>query len=313
MDKISKLIDYFLHAQFAEFKSSENTIFAYRRDLYEFNSQMTKIGKSLTEVEKTDIESFIINLSNKGLAASTRARKISSIKSFYKFLFEEKLRNDNPTLQIKQPKLTNKLPRTLSESDVEKMLKVAKNFGKSDSDKIRNQCLLELLYATGMRVTELLSLPVSVANHNSKMLYITGKGGKERLVPLSTDAQNCLRKWLSEWDKIAKLQKKTNGEDIIYLFPSKKKTGHLTRIWFYKLIKEIALKASLNPMMVSPHTLRHAFATHLLANGADLRVIQTFLGHSDISSTEIYTHVLTHRLKDLVEKHHPLANSKKIV
>ena len=313
MDKISKLIDYFLHAQFAEFKSSENTIFAYRRDLYEFNSQMTKIGKSLTEVEKTDIESFMINLSNKGLAASTRARKISSIKSFYKFLFEEKLRNDNPTLQIKQPKLTNKLPKTLSESDVEKMLQVAKNFGKSDSDKIRNQCLLELLYATGMRVTELLSLPVSVANHNSKMLYITGKGGKERLVPLSIDAQNCLRKWLSEWDKIARLQKKTNGEEIVYLFPSKKKTGHLTRIWFYKLIKEIALKASLNPMVVSPHTLRHAFATHLLANGADLRVIQTFLGHSDISSTEIYTHVLTHRLKDLVEKHHPLANSKKIV
>ena len=313
MDKNSKLIDYFLHAQFAEFKSSENTIFAYRRDLYEFKSQMTKIGKSLTEVEKTDIESFMINLSNKGLAASTRARKISSIKSFYKFLFEEKLRNDNPTLQIKQPKLTNKLPRTLSESDVEKMLQVAKNFGKSDSDKIRNQCLLELLYATGMRVTELLSLPVSVANHNSKMLYITGKGGKERLVPLSIDAQNCLRKWLSEWDKIAKLQKKTNGEEIVYLFPSKKKTGHLTRIWFYKLIKEIALKASLNPMVVSPHTLRHAFATHLLANGADLRVIQTFLGHSDISSTEIYTHVLTHRLKDLVEKHHPLANSKKIV
>ncbi len=274
---------------------------------------MTKIGKSLTQVEKTDIESFMINLSNKGLAASTRARKISSIKSFYKFLFEEKLRNDNPTLQIKQPKLTNKLPKTLSESDVEKMLQVAKNFGKSDSDKIRNQCLLELLYATGMRVTELLSLPVSVANHNSKMLYITGKGGKERLVPLSIDAQNCLRKWLSEWDKIAKMQKKINGEEIIYLFPSKKKTGHLTRIWFYKLIKEIALKASLNPIVVSPHTLRHAFATHLLANGADLRVIQTFLGHSDISSTEIYTHVLTHRLKDLVEKHHPLANSKKIV
>ena len=114
----------------------------------------------------------------------------------------------------------------------------------------------------------------------------------------------------SEWDKIAKSQKKKNGEETIYLFPSKSKTGHLSRIWFYKLIKEIALKASLNPMVVSPHTLRHAFATHLLANGADLRVIQTFLGHSDISSTEIYTHVLTHRLKDLIEKHHPLANSK---
>lgn len=310
MDKDSKLIDYFLHAQFAEFKASENTILAYRQDLYEFKNQMTNIRKSLGAVEKTNIESFMIKLSNKGLAASTRARKISSIKSFYKFLFEEKLRKNNPTLQIKQPKLPNKLPKILSESDVEKMLEVAKNIGKNDSEKIRNQCLLELLYATGMRVTELLSLPVSVANHNSEMLYITGKGGKERLVPLSTDAQKCLRNWLSEWDKIAKLQKKKNGEETIYLFPSKSKTGHLTRIWFYKLIKEIALKASLNPMVVSPHTLRHAFATHLLANGADLRVIQTFLGHSDISSTEIYTHVLTHRLKDLIEKHHPLANSK---
>jgi integrase/recombinase XerD len=190
------------------------------------------------------------------------------------------------------------------------MLEVTKNFGKNDSEKIRNQCLLELLYATGMRVTELLSLPVSVVNHNSEMLYITGKGGKERLVPLSSDAQKCLKNWLSEWDKIAKLQKKKNGEEIIYLFPSKSKSGHLTRIWFYKLIKKIALKANLNTMVVSPHTLRHAFATHLLANGADLRVIQTFLGHSDISSTEIYTHVLTHRLKDLIEKHHPLANSK---
>lgn len=310
MDKDSKLIDYFLHAQFAEFKASENTILAYRRDLYEFKSQMTKIRKNLTAVEKTNIESFMIDLSNKGLAASTRARKISSIKGFYKFLFEEKLHNNNPTLQIKQPKLPNKLPKILSESDVEKMLRVAKNFGKNDSEKIRNQCLLELLYATGMRVTELLSLTVSVATHNSEMLYITGKGGKERLVPLSTDAQKCLKNWLSEWDKIAKSQKRKNGEETIYLFPSKSKTGHLSRIWFYKLIKAIALKASLNPMVVSPHTLRHAFATHLLANGADLRVIQTFLGHSDISSTEIYTHVLTHQLKDLIEKHHPLANSK---
>ena len=205
---------------------------------------MTNIRKGLTAVEKTNIEGFMINLSNKGLAASTRARKISSVKSFYKFLFEEKLCKNNPTLQIKQPKLPNKLPKILSETDVGKMLKVAKKVGKNDSEKVRNQCLLELLYATGMRVTELLSLPVSVANHNSEMIYITGKGGKERLVPLSKDAQKCLKNWLSEWDKIAKLQKKKTGAETIYLFPSKSKTGHLTRIWFYKLIKEIALKAT---------------------------------------------------------------------
>lgn len=307
MDKDIKLIEYFLHAQFAEFKASENTILAYQRDLNEFKAY---VKGGLNAIEKTHIENFMINLLENGLAASTRARKLSSIKSFYKFMYEEKLCKINPTLQIKQPKLPQKLPKILTETDVEEMLRISKSFGKNKTEMIRNHCLMELLYATGMRVSELLSLPASVANHKSEMIYIKGKGGKERLVPLSTDAQKCLKEWLSEWGKITRKQKNNTGETTKYLFPSNSKTGHLTRIWFYKLIKKIAIKANLNPSLVSPHTLRHAFATHLLANGADLRIIQTFLGHSDISSTEIYTHVLTHRLKELVEKHHPLANSE---
>ena len=306
----SKLINNFLNAQFAEFKASENTIKAYKADLTEFNLYLSKKKKELTTVKKLDVESFLVELTHKGMAASTRARKLSAIKSFYNFLNQEMILSYNPTIQIKQPKLPQKLPKTLTEKDVENMLKISKTIGKTEAEKIRNHCLIELLYATGMRVSELISLPASILNNDTEMIYITGKGGKERLVPLSTEARKCLNKWQLEWNKEAKKEKEKSGLKISYLFPSKSKNGHLTRIWFYKLIKKIALKANLNPLDVSPHTLRHAFATHLLANGADLRVIQTFLGHSDISSTEIYTHVLTQRLKNLVEKHHPLASSQ---
>lgn len=306
----SKLINNFLNAQFAEFKASENTIKAYKADLTEFNLYLSKKKKELTTLKKLDVESFLVELTHKGMAASTRARKLSAIKSFYNFLNQEMILSYNPTIQIKQPKLPQKLPKTLTEKDVENMLKISKTIGKTEAEKIRNHCLIELLYATGMRVSELISLPASILNNDTEMIYITGKGGKERLVPLSTEARKCLNKWQLEWNKEAKKEKEKSGLKISYLFPSKSKNGHLTRIWFYKLIKKIALKANLNPLDVSPHTLRHAFATHLLANGADLRVIQTFLGHSDISSTEIYTHVLTQRLKNLVEKHHPLASSQ---
>jgi len=306
----SKLINNFLNAQFAEFKASENTIKAYKADLTEFNLYLSKKKKELTTVKKLDVESFLVELTHKGMATSTRARKLSAIKSFYNFLNQEMILSYNPTIQIKQPKLPQKLPKTLTEKDVENMLKISKTIGKTEAEKIRNHCLIELLYATGMRVSELISLPASILNNDTEMIYITGKGGKERLVPLSTEARKCLNKWQLEWNKEAKKEKEKSGLKISYLFPSKSKNGHLTRIWFYKLIKKIALKANLNPLDVSPHTLRHAFATHLLANGADLRVIQTFLGHSDISSTEIYTHVLTQRLKNLVEKHHPLASSQ---
>lgn len=306
----SKLINNFLNAQFAEFKASENTIKAYKADLTEFNLYLSKKKKELTTLKKLDVESFLVELTHKGMATSTRARKLSAIKSFYNFLNQEMILSYNPTIQIKQPKLPQKLPKTLTEKDVENMLKISKTIGKTEAEKIRNHCLIELLYATGMRVSELISLPASILNNDTEMIYITGKGGKERLVPLSTEARKCLNKWQLEWNKEAKKEKEKSGLKISYLFPSKSKNGHLTRIWFYKLIKKIALKANLNPLDVSPHTLRHAFATHLLANGADLRVIQTFLGHSDISSTEIYTHVLTQRLKNLVEKHHPLASSQ---
>jgi integrase/recombinase XerD len=310
LNKKLNWIEFFLNAQYAEYQSSENTILAYKHDLNSFIDFLIKENATLDTASQKDIENYMIHLDHNGLAASTRARRLSAIKGFYRFAYEEKLLSNNPSLKLRQPKLPKKLPGTLSENDVEALLNAAKNVGKSFADKVRNQCLLEVLYATGMRVSELVSLPVTAAKNNSNMLYITGKGGKERLVPLSSTAQKSLKKWLVEWQKTAKARERKTEAKQRYLFPSNSKKGHLSRIRFYKLIKEIALIANLNPTFISPHTLRHAFATHLLANGADLRSIQTLLGHSDISSTEIYTHVLTKRLTDLVENHHPLANSK---
>ena len=310
MGKKLNWIECFLNAQYAEYQSSENTIVAYKHDLNNFMNFLINEQVTLYTATQKDIENYMINLDQKGLAASTRSRKLSAIKGLYRFAYEEKLRLDNPSLKLHQPKLQKRLPGTLSENDVEALLNAAKNVGRSVSDKLRNQCLIEVLYATGMRVTELVSLPATVAKNNANMLYIIGKGGKERLVPLSSTAKKSLKNWLVEWHKNAKKIKKTTGIEQRYLFPSSSKNGHLSRIRFYKLIKEIALVANLNPVSISPHTLRHAFATHLLANGADLRAIQILLGHSDISSTEIYTHVLTKRLTDLVENHHPLANPK---
>ena len=306
----TNLIRLFLNAQYAEYQSSENTISAYNNDLQNFSNFLHMKNLSLDKAQKIDIEHFMIHLDQIGLSAATRSRKLSAIKGLYHFTFSEQLRIDDPALQIKSPKLKSKLPNTISERDVDKLLIASKTVGRNNADKVRNNCLMEVLYATGMRVTELVSLPVSTAQNNDQMLYIIGKGNKERLVPLSKDATTSLANWLKEWEKIENIKKQKTGNKSKYLFPSNSKNGFLSRIRFYNIVKEIALKANLNPSDISPHTLRHAFATHLLNNGADLRVIQTLLGHSDISSTEIYTHILTTRLKKIVQDYHPLSNSE---
>ena len=306
----TNLIRLFLNAQYAEYQSSENTISAYNNDLQNFANFLNTRSLSLDKAQKKDIEHFMIHLDQIGLSAATRSRKLSAIKGLYHFTFSEKLRIDDPALQIKSPKLKNRLPNTISERDFDALLLASKTVGQNNAEKTRNNCLMEVLYATGMRVTELVSLPVSTAQNNDQMLYIIGKGNKERLVPLSKNAKESLANWLKEWQKIENIKKNKIGNKSIYLFPSNSKNGFLSRIRFYNIVKEIALKANLNPLSISPHTLRHAFATHLLNNGADLRVIQTLLGHSDISSTEIYTHILTTRLKKLVQNYHPLSNSK---
>ena len=300
-------ISAFLEAQSAERGASENTLQAYARDLRDFADWVDTESADVLTLGEREIETYLISLDAMGLSKSTRARRLSAIRQFYRFAFEEGWRADNPAIRLKGPGREKRLPKTLSIEDVERLLTAAREAGRID-DRVRNTCLMELLYATGMRVTELVSLPVQSARGDPRMLLVRGKGGKERMVPLSPPAREALAAWLAVRDRDAALARKEKGAATSrFLFPSRGKLGHLTRHRFYLLIKELAMAAGVSPETVTPHTLRHAFATHLLARGADLRAIQVLLGHADVATTEIYTHVLDEKLSELVLEHHPLA------
>ena len=302
-----QMISTFLEAQAAELAASENTLLAYGRDLKAFSDWLERDGEDLLSASQNHVEQYIIALDAEGFSQSTRARRLSAIRQFYRFAFEERWRQDNPAIRIKGPSKTKALPKTLSEVEVDRLLEAARGTGRA-GDRVRNACLMELLYATGMRVSELVSLPVSATRGDPRMLLVRGKGGKERLVPLSPPARQALTEWLAVRDEAAEADRIAKGTPpSAFLFPSRGKSGHLTRHRFYLLVKELAVAAGIPPDKVTPHTLRHAFATHLLARGADLRSIQTLLGHADIATTEIYTHVLEDRLKELVLEHHPMA------
>lgn len=300
-------ISAFLEAQAAELGAARNTLLAYGRDLKDFEAWMGHRNRTFAVVTRDDVEAYLISCDAEGLSRATRARRLSAIKQLYRFAFEEGWRSDNPALQITGPGRDKKLPQTLSEDEVDRLLQASRTTGRKPADKARNTCLMELLYATGMRVSELVSLPVSAARGDPRMLLIRGKGGKERMVPLSPPARAALSEWLKLRDTAEDEKKKSGQVASKFLFPSRGASGHLTRHMFYLLIKDMAVTGGVSPDKVTPHTLRHAFATHLLANGADLRSIQTLLGHADVATTEIYTHVLEARLSELVLTHHPLA------
>ncbi|QIE44665.1 site-specific tyrosine recombinase XerD [Pseudohalocynthiibacter aestuariivivens] len=300
-------ISAFLEAQAAEQGATENTLMAYARDLGDFQEWLSRAGHNVANASQLDVENYLIHCEAQGLAKSTRARRLSAIKQLYRFAFEDRLRADNPAIRLKGPGRDQRLPKTLTEEEVDRLLDAARSHGRNARDRLRNTCLMELLYATGMRVTELVSLPVTAARGDPRMLLIRGKGGKERMVPLSSPARVALAAWLKDHDDRADAARAKGASPSPYLFASAGKLGHLTRHRFYGLIKELAVAGGVSPARVTPHTLRHAFATHLLANGADLRAIQTLLGHADVATTEIYTHVLEERLKALVLEHHPLA------
>ena len=301
-------IDSFLETIHAERNASQNTLQAYRRDLLAYVDFLQSKHLTLKRATRNDIEDYIVSLDAQGLAQATRARRLSAIKQVYRYGFEERIITDDPSMQIKGPKTKRKLPNNLSEEDVNRMLDAAMHTGRNPFDRRRTTALMQILYATGMRVSELVSLPVASVRGDPEMLLIKGKGGKERLVPLSAPAKMAIAAYLVDWDKTQELARLKGIGPSKFLFPSHGKLGHLTRVRFYTLIKEICVTAGLDPTNVSPHTLRHAFATHLLANGADLRVIQMLLGHADVATTEIYTHVLDEKLKSLVFDHHPLAD-----
>jgi len=304
---MSDWIGRFLEAMYAEQDAAENTLKSYAADLAEFQAFLRDHQTGFATATRQDVEDYLISLEQRGLAESTRARRLSAARQLFRFAFEEGWRSDNPAVQIKGPKKKRHLPKTLSEQDVDRLLNAATQTGRSADVRTRNTCLMQVLYATGMRVSELVSLPVAAVRGTPEMLLVRGKGGKERMVPLSPPAQMAIAAWLDCWDRMQGLARQQGKEQARFLFPSGGKLGHLTRIRFYMLIKEIAVGAGLSPETVTPHTLRHAFATHLLAGGADLRVIQMLLGHADVATTEIYTHVLDEKLKSLVLEHHPLA------
>lgn len=304
----ARWIATFLDAQAAEAGAARNTILAYSRDLNDFASFLHTKALHFSNLSRAEIEAYLIRCEAEGLAKSTRARRLSAIKQLYRFAYDEGWRTDNPTLQLSGPGKAQRLPKVLSVEEVEALLDAARDQGRSIPEQSRNRCLMELLYATGMRVSELVGLPVAAARGNPAMLLIRGKGDKERMVPLSPPAREALADWLATRDSAeerARIERRAPPSR--YLFPSSGKEGHLTRQGFHALLKEIAVAAGISPARVTPHVLRHAFATHLLQGGADLRAIQTLLGHADLSTTEIYTHVLDARLKELVLEHHPLA------
>ena len=280
-------IDIFLEALSAEKGRSQKTLDAYSSDLHAAQSE---IGDLLTATD-TDIQDYLSHLHEK---PSSIARKASSLRSFYKFLMLEKIITTNPTATLELPKRGRALPKYLSPDEIELLISSSGDIKTST----RLRCMIELLYASGLRVSELCELPIS-ANLGDKLL-IHGKGAKERLVPMHEAAQDALHKWLN-----------VRGDtDSKYIFPTNAKSGHITRDGFFKILKKCAVLAGIDPNRVSPHVLRHSFASHLLAGGANLRIIQTMLGHEDISTTQIYTHVLPEKLRETVETAHPLAHNK---
>ena len=301
-------ISAFLAAAAAERDAARNTQLAYGRDLLDFAGFLGE-GRHFATATQADIAGYIIWCEAQGLAKATRARRLSAVKQLMRFAVEEGWRTDNPALRLAGPGRDLRLPKTLEVAEVERLIQAARDGPK---DTLRNICLMELLYATGMRVTELVSLPDAAARGDPRMLLVRGKGGKERMVPLSPPARAAMADWLALRDAAAETARKAKGTaPSKFLFPSRGAAGHLSRQQFFLLIKDFAAHAGVAVAKVTPHTLRHAFATHLLAGGADLRSIQTMLGHADLATTEIYTHVLDARLRDLVLDHHPLARLQK--
>lgn len=307
MGAADRWISTFLQAQSAEANAARNTLLAYGRDLKDFAGWAAHRGHDLASLPRAAVEDYLISCEAEGLSKSTRARRLSAIRQLYRFAHDEGWRPDNPALRIAGPGTNRRLPKTLSHEEVDRLLDAARNKGRSTREKLRNTALMELLYATGMRVSELVGLPAAAVRGDPEMILVRGKGNKERMVPLSPPARAAAALWLAQRDAEQEAAHKAGKATSKALFPGSGTDGHLTRQHFYLLIKDIAVLAGISPGKVTPHTLRHAFATHLLAGGADLRVIQTLLGHADVATTEIYTHVLGDQLKELVLTHHPLA------
>jgi integrase/recombinase XerD len=296
-------VDSFLEMLAAERGAARLTIDAYRRDLTDFARFVGAGGHAIADADAETVRAYLTHLAAR-MAPGTSARRLSCLRQFYRFLFAEERRADDPTATIDSPRRSKPLPKVLGEDEVERLLGAAR--AREGVRGRRLVALVELLYATGLRVTELVGLPLAAMGGDPRFLMVTGKGGKDRLVPVGEVALRAVADYLEVRGAFL-----ADGASSPWLFPSRGRSGHLTRLRFGQLLKELAVEAAIRPERVSPHVLRHAFASHLLAHGADLRAVQKMLGHADIATTQIYTHVLDERLKALVRDHHPLAGGNR--
>ena len=315
----ARLTALFLDMLAAEQGAGLNTLDAYRRDLTDLSEFLARAGKAFASVETQALRDYLADLDARGFKSSSVARRLSAMRHLFRFLLNERIRSDDPAAILSGPKRGRGLPKVLSISDVDRLLVRAKALtGTPEASALqrlramRLYCLLEVVYATGLRVSELVALPLSASRRDARMIVVRGKGDKERLVPLNEPSRQAMADYLAAMEALKQEKKNNgpaskNGSASKWLFPSFGESGHLTRQHFARELKELAAAAGLAPRLVSPHVLRHAFASHLLHNGADLRIVQTLLGHTDISTTQIYTHVVEERLKSLVRDLHPLA------
>lgn len=302
-------IEAFLEMMSAERGASENTLSSYRRDLEDAAEFLAASGQGLDNAASAGLSAYMGDIARRGFAASSQARRLSALRQFYRFLYSEGLRPDDPSGTVDNPRKDRALPKVLGEEEVDRLLERAEREtadegpGRMHLSAMRMHAMIEVLYATGLRVSELVALPVAVARRDERFFIVRGKGGKERMVPLSGKAREALKAWLREREEHPSMAESQ------WLFPAASEDGFMPRQVFARDLKGLAARAGISAAKISPHVLRHAFASHLLQNGADLRVVQQLLGHSDISTTQIYTHVLEKRLVELVNGHHPLADA----
>ena len=296
-------IEAFLEMMAVERDASPHTLAAYGRDLADAEAALSSDG-GLMQAPAEAVEAWFADLSRRGLSAATAARRRSSVRQFYRFALAEGWRADDPSRRLDAPRQGRPLPKSLSRDEIDRLLAAAA--ARDAAAGLRLVALVEMAYASGLRVSELLGLKVEAVRRDPAYLIVRGKGGKERLAPLNPAARAALKAWLTARDA----RRKPEAPDSPWLFPSSGRSGHLTPRRFAQLLDEAAVAAGLDPARVSPHVLRHAFATHLLEGGADLRVVQTLLGHADIATTQIYTHVATDRLAQVVHQNHPLARDE---
>lgn len=295
----NEAVNRFLEMMSAERGASANTLEAYGRDVEEFLTYCG--GMALKEISRDDVGDFVQYLGREGRSPKTVARKLSAVREFFKFLYTEKDIKDNPAADVLTPKQEKPLPKFLSEDEIKRLIAAAKECSEPKGRQMT--AMLELMYASGLRVSELVSLPENCINFDRRQVFVRGKGSKERVVPVAPAAIQAVFDYLEQRDCFIR-----EGRRSIWLFPSKSsRSGHISRDTFFKRLKELAVKAGIYPSRVTPHVLRHSFATHLLNHNADLRSVQKMLGHESINTTEIYTHILSDKLLETVQKLHPLA------